>query len=1014
MTKQKKLLGSMLFILIAHLGLIGQNYSVRGKVVSNSNKEEVIGATIQEKNTNNGTVSDIDGNFELSVSQSPATLVISFIGMKSIEVLVDRKSTTLNISLMDDATTLNEVIVVGYGTQKKSDITGAVSKVDIERATAVPTTNIAEMLRGQAAGVQVTLGSARPGGTSNIVIRGQRSISGGNSPLIVLDGFPIDNINDINPDDIASIEILKDAAAQAIYGARAANGVVLVTTKRGKSGKLTIGLNSYYTTQSLTKNFDLYTPEEFAQYRREARRSLNPVKDGVQPYSDDIINFGGTALAPEYVNYKAGNFADWENEVLRPATTFSNTLSISGGDDNTKIFTSLNYFSQTGLIPNSDYKRGSFRLNLNQKVTDKFKLEANLNLSTDAQQRETSSLDFITISPFTGPRDLDGNLVFRLAGANASSSTINPLWNIREANNRRNTNLYNINIAGTYDITSNFSYKINTLYSNRFSNDGTYRTRLHSEAIASNGAATLIDNQWSEYLVENILNYKKSLNQNNSIDITLMQSVNQRDFSGTYVSGTNFSNDLLGFDGISNALNFLSTRDEDRRRLLGYLGRVRYNLMDKYLFTFTARQDGSSVFAANKKWGFFPAAAFAWKMQNESFLKDISSISELKLRASYGAVGNQALAPYQTLGLVDNYSYIFGGTLLGGNLPGSSLPNPNLTWETSTTLNTGIDFGLFKNLFVGSIEYYKTRTTDLLTNIPLGGTSGFSSTITNGGETENSGVELFVTTNLINSRDLKWSITTAVTKNNNKLLKSGIFDDAGLSKDDIGRNRFIGTSLNPIYTKVFDGIFQTDAEALASPQGTLGGTVTPFQAVSTLHAGAVKVKDVNNDGVINELDNVLISTVPKWFGSLSTTVGFKGFELMADVYTVQGVTKNNPYLALFDQGGYNTSVRNGIKRDYWTPENPSNTYPRPNFNTKAQNIEILQVADASYIRLRTLSLSYNMPTSMISKWNLGNLRIYGYANNLITVTDYKSYSPENNPNDFPDAKGFTFGLNVGF
>jgi len=1014
MTKHKKFIGNILFILFAHVGLFGQNYIVRGNVVSGSDNQPIIGATIQEKDTNNGTITDLDGNFEITLTQSPAILIINFIGMKTMEVLVDRSSKPLALSMEDDATLLNEVIVVGYGTQKKSDITGAVSKVELDRATAIPTTNVAEMLRGQAAGVQITLGSARPGGTSNIVIRGQRSISGGNEPLIVLDGFPIDNINDINPDDIASIEVLKDAAAQAIYGARAANGVILVTTKRGKAGKLTIGLNSYFTTQRLTKNFDLFSPEEFAQYRREARRSLNPVVDGVQPFSDDIINFGGAATTPEYINYKAGNFADWENEVLKPATTVSNTLSISGGNDNTKIFTSLNFFTQTGLIPNSDYKRGTFRLNLNQKVTDKFNLEANLNLSTDAQQRETSSLDFITISPFTGPYDLDGNLVFRLAGANASSSTVNPLWNIREADNRKNTNLYNINVAGTYDITPNFSYKINTLYSRRFGDEGTYRTRLHSEAIASNGAATLTNNIWSEYLIENILNYKKSLNKNNNIDITFVQSVNERDFSSTYITGTNFSNDLLGFDGIGNALNFSSTRDENRRRLLGYLGRVRYNLMDKYLFTLTARQDGSSVFAANKKWGFFPAAAFAWKMQNESFMKDITSVSELKLRASYGAVGNQALAPFQTLGLVGNDPYIFGGTLLGGNLPGSSLPNPNLTWETSTTLNTGIDFGLFKNLFVGSIEYYKTHTTDLLTNIPLGGTSGFSSTITNGGETENSGVEFFLTTNLVKRQDLKWSITTSITKNSNKLIKSGIFDDAGNPKDDISSNRFIGSSLRPIYTKVFDGIFQTDAEALASPQGTLGGTVTPFQNVATLHAGAIRVKDVNNDGVINELDNVLISTVPKWFGSIATNVGFKGFELMADIYIVEGVTKNNPYLALFNEGGYNTSVRNGIIRDYWTPENPSNTYPRPNYNVKAQNIEILQVADASYIRLRTLSLSYNMPTSLISKWKLNNLKIYAYANNLITITDYKSYSPENNPNEFPDAKGFTFGLNIGF
>jgi TonB-dependent starch-binding outer membrane protein SusC len=982
--------------------------TVKGIVTDVATGEGLPNASVVVKGTTQGVITDIDGTFSITVPDDKSVLIFSYVGYETKEVLVGSQ-TVVNIAL-SEGRALNEVVVVGYGTQRKSDVTGAVSKIDIEKAMAIPTTNIAEMLRGQAAGVQITLGSARPGGSSNILIRGRRSISGGNDPLVVLDGFPIDNINDINPDDIASLEVLKDAAAQAIYGARAANGVILVTTKKGKAGKMTVGFHSYYTTQKLTKNFELFSPEEFAQYRREAIRAINP---GGINYSNDTVNFGGTSKAPEYINYKAGNFADWESALLRPALTNSNTISVSGGNENTKIFTSANYYTQTGLIPNSDYTRGAFRLNLNQKVTDKLSIEANLNLATDAQQKESSSLDFITISPFTGPRDVDGNLVFRLAGANASSSTINPLWNIAEAKNDVKTSFYNINVAGNYIFNKNFSYKLNTLYSRKFGDEGTYRTRLHSEAIASNGAATLNSNLWEEYLVENILNYNGQINSNNKIDITLVQSVNQKDFSNTFVSGTNFSNDILGYDGISNALNFKSTRAENRRRLVGYLGRVRYNLMDKYLLTVTARQDGASVFAESKKWGFFPAVAVAWKMHNEAFLKNVKGIDELKIRVSYGSVGNQALAPYQTLGLVGTNPYIFGGILQGGNLPGNSLPNPNLTWETSTTLNTGLDFGLFGNRIIGSVEYYDAHTTDLLTNIPLGGTSGFSSTITNGGETQNSGVELLLTGNIIRNSDLRWSITTTFTQNKNKLIKSGLVDDFGNPKDDISSGRFIGKGLNLINSKQFDGIFQTNEEALSSPQGTKGGTVTPFQPVATLHAGAIRVKDVNGDGIIDIKDDVIINADPQWYGSISTNVAFKGFELLADLYTVQGVTKYNPYLGQFNEGGYNTSVRNGIKRDYWTPENQSTTSPRPNFNTKASNIETMGVADASYVRLRTLSLSYNFPKSLLEKTHVSNLRLYITANNLVTITKYKSYSPENNPNDFPDTKGFTFGLNVG-
>jgi TonB-linked SusC/RagA family outer membrane protein len=631
--------------------------------VKDSKGETLVGVSVTLKNTSRGTMTNALGQYALDVPEGQHTLVFTYIGYKKVEFPLGNAA-VYDVVLEDDNQALEEIIVVGYGTEKRSDLTGALSKVDLEKALAIPTTNVAEMLRGQASGVQVTLGSARPGGSSTILIRGQKSISGGNDPLIVLDGFPIDNINDINPDDIASIEILKDASSQAIYGARAANGVILVTTKRGKEGKMQVGIHSYYTTQRLTKNFEMFSPEEFAQYRREAVRSNNP---GGKDYSPDEVNFGGSAAAAEYINYKAGNFADWEKIMMRTALTNSNTLNISGGNEQTRIFSSLNYFTQTGLLPNSDYKRGAFRLNLNRKINAKMDIDLNLNMASDGQQRESSSLDFITISPFMGPYDLDGNLVYRLAGANASSSTINPLWNIREADNRTRSSYYNLNLAGNYKILKNLSYRLNTLYNRKNVEDGTYRTRLHSEGIAANGNASLTHGAWEEFLIENILNYTPLENDKHKLDLTFVQSVNQRDYSSTYVTGNQFPNDLLGFDGITNALNFKVQRSEARKALVGFLGRVRYNVLDKYLFTLTARQDGASVFAESKKWGFFPAAAFAWKMHNEDFLKEVHGLSELKLRASYGSVGNQALAAYQTLGLVNNSAvYCRVGIYRGG------------------------------------------------------------------------------------------------------------------------------------------------------------------------------------------------------------------------------------------------------------------------------------------------------------------------------------------------------------
>ncbi len=360
---------------------------IKGKVTDEKG-QPLEGATVLIKGTNNGTKTDADGNFSINAEPN-STLIISYVGFETREVKIGNQ-TFITVRLNPSITTGDQIVVVGYGTQRKSDVTGAVSKVNMEKAKAIPTTNIAEMIRGQAAGVQVTLLSARPGGTSNILIRGRNSIRGGNDPLIVLDGFPIESINDVSPDDIASIEVLKDAASQAIYGARASNGVILITTKKGRTGKMRVNLSSYLATQNLTKNFDLYSPEEFAQLRREAVRAQFGT---IQP---DDVNFTGV----EGANFRAGRYANWEKEVLRRGITNSNTVSVMGGTESTKLFTSINYFTQSGLVPSADYKRGSFRINLDQKINDRASFEANLNLATDQQRKETPNLDFITISPF--------------------------------------------------------------------------------------------------------------------------------------------------------------------------------------------------------------------------------------------------------------------------------------------------------------------------------------------------------------------------------------------------------------------------------------------------------------------------------------------------------------------------------------------------------------------------------------------------------------------------------------
>ena len=983
---------------------------ISGKV-TDEDGSPLSGATVQVKGTANGTATDASGNFKINANPGDI-LVISYVGYLPTEVKVGT-TTSIAVTLVSAAKTGEEVIVVGYGTQKRSNVTGAVSTVNLEKATAIPTTNVAEMIRGQAAGVQVTLGSARPGGTSNILIRGRNSITATNDPLIVLDGFPIPSINDVNPDDIASIEVLKDAASQAIYGARASNGVILITTKRGKSGKFRVTSNNYVTTQKLTKNFELYNGDEFAQLRREAIRTTNPVINGVQAYSPDSINFGGSTNSPEYKNFIRGNFFNWEDEVLQTGVINSHTLTVSGGSENTRSFTSANFFNQKGLIPTSGYQRGTFRTNLTQIINKKISIEGNLNILVDKQKRESSSLDFITISPFTGPYNENGVLVRDLAGANASSSSINPLWNIRESDNDIKVNLFNLNLVGNYKLNKNFSYKLNTLLSRRITDQGEYLSRLHSAGSGDVGRATVSNTLREEYLIENILNYVGQINNNHRFEATVLQSVNQRTTSFTQTIGTGFPNDVLSYDGITNALNSRTTRDEQRYRLASIMGRLRYTLLDKYLLEVTSRYDGASVFAENNKSSYFPAASIGWQMHKESFLKNVRQINEMKLRVGYGSVGNQSLNPYTTLGVVNPFPYIFNGNLTSGYLPGTQLNNLNLTWETSTTFNAGLDFKLFQRRVSGSIDYFKTNTTDLLVDKSLAGGSGYNSTITNGGESENHGLEVLLSGDVVRKGDFKWNVTGIYSQYRNKIVKTGIVGVNGEQKDDLGRNRFVGQPINNIRTYIFDGIFQTDKEALESGQGSLGGTVNPFQNLTTLVAGSIKLKDVNGDGVINDADNVVVASDPKWFGSLSSNFTYKNFDLLADLYIAEGAMKSNPYLSSFNQGGTLQSVRNGIKVDYWTPENPSNTFPRPSFTPAPANISALALRDASYWRLRTLSLGYNFGRSLLSTLHMTSVRAYATATNLFTVTNYKSYSPENNPGEFPDTKSFTFGLNIG-
>lgn len=977
---------------------ISQTKTISGTVSDSAGP--LPGANVFVKGTTLGVSTNFDGEFVIENVTSQDILVFSYIGFLKQEVTVENQ-TLINVILQEDAESLDEVIVVGYGTQKKSNVVGSVSSVAVEEAAAIPTTNVSEMLRGRAAGVQVNLGDARPGGDSNIVIRGNVSVApNGNSPLIIVDGLPFDSLNDVSPDDIANIEILKDAASTAIYGSRASNGVILVTTKTGKVGKVTIDYHGYTTIQSITTNFNQYDGQQFIDLKREANRNRFT---GAYLRDENIF----TPFELEAIENR--QFVNWEDRVLNDAVIQSHALSFSSGSERTKIFSSVNYFTQEGIIPNSGFDRGTFKLNIEQKLTDKLLFRGIINYQNANQDRETGGLNFTNITPLARPFDDEGELLKFYLGP--SDIAVNPLWDQRESRDETKINLTDVNLNVVYNFTPGLSYTLNTFLRNRNTNRGLYRTSLHSGGDEGVDGFGLLSNRlFKQVLIENILNYTPKTSEDHSLNFTAVQAFDEQRTEFTQIDKSGFANDALGFNGNATVL-LNNIRDVSQRRLLSFLGRVRYGYLDRYLLEATARADGASVFAENNKWGFFPAASIAWKIHNEPFMQNIESVNEMKLRISYGATGNQGINSLESLGRADDQPYFFGDQTIAGATASSRLPNPNLNWETTTTLNTGLDFRLFNNFFQGTVEYYKANTTDLLLDRAIAGTTGFNVTRFNVGELQNQGIEASLTSNIIRKDNLRWSLGLIFSRNRNKVLSlTGELDENGDPidiTDTEGRRLSVGQSVNNIWLPKYDGIYQEGDD--------IAGSGNPLA-----QPGDVRVVDQDGNGQIDSRDNVFTNTDPDWYGSITNTLTYKNFDLFMDIYIVQNATRLNTVLA---NGELWKGALNGIRTKYYTPEFPSTEYPRPKPDTHL-HLFPFAVRDASYVRLRTLTLGYNLPKKTFSKIGLQRAKVYLTGTNLFTFTDFRGYSPEQNPtNDsefdgvetaFPETRNVTLGVKLGF
>ncbi len=985
-------------MLLLSTSLIAQR-SIDGVVLEQSSEQPLMGVNVIKKNTNEGVTSDFNGKFTLNNVLPGDVYVISYVGFKSKEIII-QDQTSLSILLDEDSALLDEIVVVGYGSQLKSNVVGSVVSVEVDKASQIPTTNVTELLRGRAAGVQVNLGDPRPGGNSSIIIRGNVSVAGGNNPLIIVDGLPFDNLNDISPDDIQSVEILKDAASTAIYGARASNGVVLVTTKKAKEGYTTFNFSSYITTQTLTKNFDMYDEVGFFNYRMDAWRARTGI-------SKPPVRFVWDDFELDFIENQ--NYVNWEDLALQDALLSNYTLSYSSGTEKSKVYSSLNYFTQDGIIPNSGFDRLQFKLNYSQELTDKLSLDGIINIQNANQSRETGGIFLASLSPIAKPYDDDGNLVKYYFGEE-NSVAINPLWDQNESFDETETNLTDISVKLNYDITPKIKYSLKTFYRNRNTDQGTYRSSEHSAGDeGNNGVGVLIDTQYKQLLIEHILNYDIIDNDVHKLDFTGVHAFDQQDFKFNELVKSDFVNDALLYNGLASEL-LSNSRDVWRRRVLSFMGRFRYSFQNKYLMEFTTRADGASVFSEDNKWGFFPAVSFAYKVEEDL---NLDYVNQLKLRLSYGATGNQGINPLESLGVANYNPYVFGNSTVSGSSASSRLRNPSLKWETTTTFNTGLDFGIFDNRLRGTFEYYKANTTDLLLDRQLASSTGYNVTRFNVGELQNQGLELTLNGTAYDNNDLSFDMGIMWSTNKNEVIALTGETQIDLQTgeeyfiditDSGGRRLSIGQSINSFWQPEYAGIYQ--------PEDLLPGS--PVNPEVGAKAGHIRVVDQNGDGLIDIEDNVFLNADPDWFGSLNATLRFKNFDLFADFYIVQGVTRINSILA---NGEFWKAEMNGPIVPYYTDDNPSTSWPKANATAAwLKHLTSFAAQDASYVRLRTLTLGYNFGNRIKDFIKAKSGRIYFTGTNLFTMTDFLSYSPEQDLSAgvFPETLNMTVGLKLSF
>lgn len=1027
-------------------GAMAQMHIIKGKVIDDG-KEPVIGATVQVKGKTTGTITDIDGNFTLKIAENKAQLQISFVGFTTVNVIA-REGQPLTVTMKEESSELDEVVVIGYGSVKKSDLSGSITAVSMKDEVEVaPIISVDQFLQGRISGVNISTNNGAPGSAMSVQIRGISTISGSTAPLYVIDGFPVEAVTassgggskelneqpemnplaSINPNDIESVQILKDASATAIYGSRATNGVIMITTKQGKEGKVNINYNARLDVSQIAKKYDMLNAHDYALFENELDRTIN----GFDMQGNVIPSTKNPRHTQDDLDRFTIYSTDWQDFMYRTAISQDHQLSVNGGNKTNQYNITAGYTNQEGIIMNTGIKRYSFRMNFNSQLTKRFNMRFNTSYSQTEQQQTSNSQSngarqMVSRILNTKPTFMPGDIIYE--DENIQYTPVdNPYTMATELKDDIEQRFFILNLALNYKLNKALSAKVAFDFNRTDGSRGTYYPIGTNAGNKNHGMAFRGENNRQNIVFESTVNYDRTFKKKHHLNAVLGYTHEDRQIKNLSVQAGDFTNNDLLYYAIGEGTQSMSKASSlVRTKMSSFLGRANYTLLDRYIFTATGRYDGSSLLAKGNQWKFFPSFAVAWRINQESFLRNVETISNIKLRLSYGVTGNQSIAfgaPLAMMGHVRSYS----DGIVSHGMVNNKLPNPDLGWESTASYNVGLDLAFLNNRLRFTADAYKRITKDMLMNFGLPLSSGYGTIPYNMGQMTNQGFELEASGDILRG-PVKWSLGANIylNRNNvddissNELLGVSYLNGGGIFGQSIHITK-AGYPVGSFYGYVVDGVYQNETEAKQAPFDTPQATPGSMRYVD------ISGPDGLPDGKITSDDMTILGTAqPDFNYGINTDISWKGITLSMVFTGRQGgqvANLNRIYTDSFTDTSDN--IRREAWEGRWQGEGSSNTFPAVDgskgssfFNKRFSNFLL---EDGSYFRMKTLSLAYNFKIKKY-KW-LRSVRVFVTATNLFTITKYSGYDPEvsitpepMSPNadfgSYPSSCTYSFGLNV--